>query len=188
MIYTSVMTIGAGDPTELGRLSRSGVPSDWSVQKTFPGVINPTTSYHYTTLDLNLPVLSAPFNDEIYIQIDIDSTSLNTFMSAYLNSYDPLNPAATYLGDDGSSGQNPGDPSFFQVVVPYGDHLVLVLNEVTTNAGINVPAGVTVEAFADTAFTDGSATPEPGTSTLLACGLAFLVVGAVQATREFPGR
>lgn len=95
VIYTSVMTIGAGDPTELGRLSRSGVPSDWSVQKAFPGVINTTTSYHYTTLDLNLPVLSAPFNDEIYIQIDVDSASLNTFLSAYLNTYNPVSPAAT---------------------------------------------------------------------------------------------
>jgi hypothetical protein len=76
------MTIGAGDPTELGRLSRSGVPSDWSVLKTFPGVINTTTSYHYTTLDLNLAVLSAPFNGEIYIQIDIDSDSPNTFLPA----------------------------------------------------------------------------------------------------------
>ena|ERR1022692_2906976 len=34
VIYTDVMTITAGDPTQLGRLSRSGVPSDWSVAAT----------------------------------------------------------------------------------------------------------------------------------------------------------
>jgi hypothetical protein len=66
--------------------------------------------YHYTTLDLNLPTLSAPFVDEAYIPLDIDSDSVNTFMSAYLNAYNPLNPAATYLGDNGFSGQNLGHP------------------------------------------------------------------------------
>ena len=35
VIYTDVMTIGAGDPTQLGRISRNGVPSDWSGLKHF---------------------------------------------------------------------------------------------------------------------------------------------------------
>jgi hypothetical protein len=191
VIYTDVMTITAGDPTQLGRLSRSGVPSDWSVQKTFPGVINTTTSYHYTTLDLDLPALSAPFVDGVFIQTDVDSPYATTFMSAYLNFYDPTNLAMNYLGDDGSSGQFTGDPSFFQVVVPYGNHLILVLNESTPNGGLNLPAGVTVEAFADTAYTDPSATPEPGTWVLLTGGMAFLALRRrprlLSAVRRYTG-
>ena len=177
VIFTDVMFTTAGDATQLGRLSRSGVPSDWSAPKPFPGVINTTTSYHYTTLDLDLPALSAPFNDEVFIQIDFDSIATTTFLSAYLNSYDPHNPAATYLGDPGSSGHFSGvDPLTFQFFVPYGNHIVLVLNETTSNAGLNLPGIVTVEAFADTAYTDRSATPEPGTWVLLAGGMAFLAL------------
>ena len=72
--------------------------------KTFPGVINTTTSYHYTVLDLNLAALEFPLAYDAYIQIDVDSIYATTFMSAYLNSYNPLNLAANYLGDAGSSG------------------------------------------------------------------------------------
>lgn len=195
VIFTGTMTILGTDPTELGRISRSGVPSDWSVQKTFPGVINPTVSYHYTTLDLNIAALTAPSTDLAFIQIDIDSVFATTFMSAYLNSYNPLNLASNYLGDDGSSG-NPitGDPSFFQVIVPYANHLVLVLNESTTNGGVGLPAVVTVEAFSDTNFSEGNAAPEPGTWALLAGGMLLLGLsrfrrhaGLRQAGRRYAG-
>ena len=182
VIYTDVMTIGAGDPTQLGRISRNGVPSDWSGLKAFPGVINTTTSYHYTVLDLNLAALEFPLAYDAYIQIDVDSSYLTTFMSAYLNSYNPLNLAANYLGDAGSSGNYFGsDTISFQVFVPYGDNLELVLNETATNGGVGLPAGVTVEAFVDTGYTDADPTnattvPEPGTWVLLALGVAFLGV------------
>jgi Subtilase family/PEP-CTERM motif len=180
VIFTDVMTIGAGDPTQLGRISRNGVPSDWSGLKAFPGVINTTTSYHYTVLDLNLAALEFPLAYDAYIQIDVDSSYLTTFMSAYLNSYNPLNLAANYLGDAGSSGNFFGaDTLFFQFFVPYGNNLELVLNETTTNGGVGLPAGVTVEAFVDSGYTDADATnastvPEPGTWVLLALGMAFL--------------
>src|SRR5215831_3987734 len=132
VIFTGSMELSSSDPTQLGRLSRNGVPTDWS-NSTFPGVINPTVSYHFQTLNLNIPALTAPFIDLRFIQIDVDSTSSTTFFSAYLNSYNPLNPAATYLGDAGFSGNLvTGDPAFFQVIVPYGNHLVLLMNETTT--------------------------------------------------------
>ena len=79
VIFTDVMTIGAGDPTQLGRLSRNGVPSDWSGLATFPGVINTTTSYHYTVLDLNLAALEFPLAYDAYIQVDVDSSLYNDF-------------------------------------------------------------------------------------------------------------
>src|SRR6478609_3658643 len=46
-------TFSAADPTQLGRLSRDGVPSDWSTSKAFPGVINAGTSYRYQALTIN---------------------------------------------------------------------------------------------------------------------------------------
>jgi hypothetical protein len=60
VIYSNVMTIGAGDPTQLGRINRNSVLSDWSAPKAFPGTVNPTTAYHYTTVDLT-GMLTAPF-------------------------------------------------------------------------------------------------------------------------------
>jgi hypothetical protein len=180
VIFTGSMVLSSADPTQLGRLSRNGVPTDWS-SSTFPGVINPATSYHFQTLNLDIPALTAPFNDLRFIQIDVDSTSSTTFFSAYLNSYNPLNPAPTYLGDAGFSGNLvTGDPAFFQVIVPYGNHLVLLMNETTTNGGLNQIANITVEAFSDTGFSEGQTTPEPGTWVLMACGMALAGAGRLR--------
>src|SRR3974390_2982453 len=68
------------DPTQLGRLSRSGIPSSWAGPKTFPGVINTTTTYYYHEYSLNVGVTP-------YIEVTIDSLSANTFLAAYLASY-----------------------------------------------------------------------------------------------------
>ncbi len=186
LLYENPLTITGADPTQLGRLSRSGIPSDWSVAKPFPGVINPATSYHYTTIDLDLDALEAPYVAYGgFIQISFDSDSINTFLSAYLNSYAPANLATNYLGDSGFSGNPvPGAPGFFQVIVPSTHHLVLVLNETTPNGGLNfVPTDLLVEAFTDTEFTDliPRAVPEPGTWVLLVCGVALL---AARRSRE----
>jgi hypothetical protein len=177
-IATDTLVIGAGDPTQLGRLSRDGVPSDWSVTpKPFPGVINPTTTYHYITRDLDIAALEASMSFAYggFIQVNFDSSAATTFLSAYLDSYNPLNLATNYLGDAGFSGNPfPGDPGFFQVVVPAAHHLILVLNETTPNGGLNLPGNLVVEAFSDTEFTDLEAIPEPGTCALLFYGMAIL--------------
>ena len=40
VLYTNTVSLLSTDPTQLGRLSRNGVPQDWSGQEPFPGVIN----------------------------------------------------------------------------------------------------------------------------------------------------
>ena len=49
LLTTFTTSITAADPTQLGRISRNGIPSDWSAPKPFPGIINPSTVYNYHT-------------------------------------------------------------------------------------------------------------------------------------------
>jgi hypothetical protein len=156
----------SGDPTQLGRLNRNGIPSDWSAPKAFPGVVNPTTSYHYHMYVV--PVISTPF-----IQISIDDPNPNTFASAYLNTYVPTSLNTNYLGDPGQSGNFFGvDPQFFQVIVPEGNSLIVVVNDPSaTGLGVGEHFNLLVEGFVDTNFDE---VPEPGTALLIGGGMVLV--------------
>ena len=61
------------------------------------------------------------------------------------------------------------DPGFFQIVIPAGHKLVLVINDPSTNnAGLGKNFDVLVEGFTGTQFTDPAPVPEPATSHRLA--------------------
>ena len=181
VLYTGTVSLLSSDPTQLGRLNRDNVTPDWSFEKDFPGVFNPTLTYHYEAISVFVPSWF-PF-----LQISIDSNNTNIFASAYDTSYNP-NPLAAnrgldinYLGDAGASGNFVGtSPRFFQVVdqtaanSASGGTLIVVLNETTTNAGLNSPVGVVVEGFSDTDFNE--VTPEPVSATLMGAGLLVLAV------------
>ena len=171
----------AGDPTQLGRLSRNGVPSDWSGLKAFPGDINLTTSYHYRTYVIPVPLTP-------YIQITVDDPVAAVFSSAYMNSYNPASKSTNYLGDGGFSGNFfPGAPLFFQVVVPTGSDLVLVINDPGAgNIGLGKPYSLVVEGFTDTNFSDP--TPEPSTLFLSGGGLAAAAFAARKLRRGAAAR
>jgi hypothetical protein len=168
--------VDATDPTQMGRLSRNGIPQDWAGSEPFPGVINPTIQYHYNTYSVN--VGNTPF-----VQIEMDSVSPNTFVSAYDTAYLPnsagganLGFDTNWLGDAGFTGDFFGvDTVFFQVIVPANHNLLLVVN--TTGGGVvgaGDPFRLLAEGFIDNAFTDPEPAPEPATIFLLGGGLAVI--------------
>jgi hypothetical protein len=167
--------LSLADPTQLGRLSRNGVPQDWSGGEPFPGVINTSTAYHYTFFTVNV-------GDTPFVQIEVDSVSTATFFSAYDTAYLPNSAGApnfgfntNWLGDAGTSGNFFGvDPLFFQVLVPAQHNLLVIVNNtMAANVGVGDPFHLTVEGFVDSAFTEP--VPEPATMFLASTGLALLV-------------
>jgi hypothetical protein len=179
---SGLVAIAANDATQSGRLNRVSLPSDWSSAKAFPGVVNPTVLYHYDTFVI--PTVTFP-----YIQVTIDDVSgtAQTFASAYLGAYVPnatapnLGLNTNYLGDAGGSGNYLGGtvPVAFQVVMPVGGTLVLVVNDASPiGAGIGQPFRLLVEGFADTSFSNA---PEPATAGLL---VAALGVGGLILSRR----
>lgn len=178
-LASGTVQLSTTDPTQLGRLSRNGVPTDWS-GSVFPGIVNPTVAYHYETFTFDVSALEAGYTYGSYLQITFDSIYSTTFLSAYLDSYSPTNLATNYLGDPGTSGNYFGtDPLTFQVVVGAGHNLVLVMNETTAGGGAAEPGNFLIEAFSDTEFSDlvAAPVPEPATWSLMLGGLALAAVG-----------
>jgi hypothetical protein len=166
------------DPIQVGRLSRNGLPQDWSHGEAFPGVINTTTAYHYHAFLVNVGITQ-------FVQIEADSASVNTFVAAYDTSYLPNSAGSpnfgfnvNWLGDAGFSGNLfPGDPAFFQVLVPWNHNLLIVINNSGAgNLGVGDPFHLLVEGFIDTEFTDPPPVPEPATIVLGASGLALITL------------
>ena len=156
-------SLTAGDSTQLGRLTRNGIIADWSSTEPFPGTINLTTSHHFRTFVISAASLTLT----PYVQVNVDDPNAHVFVSAYLVSYDSTNLATNYRGDEGFSGNFFGtDPSFFQVIVPPGNDLVVVANETAPGNAIGEQFRLMVEGFSDTLYTDPSApTPTPHTNT-----------------------
>lgn len=173
-------TLSIADPTQSGRLARNNVAQDWVDSELFPGVINLGTSYFYQTYSVNVDVNS-------FIQISFDDVSSVEFASAYIGAY--LHNSAgspnfgfdtNWLGDAGNSGDFFGtDPRFFQVVVPAGSNLVVVVNNTTGGPTLppeNGTYNLLVEGFIDQNYDDA---PEPSsaipmTTALSTLGLALL--------------
>jgi hypothetical protein len=150
-IFDSGPLIFAPVGTQFGRISRDGVPSDWSRPKSFPGVIGAPTDRAYEVITVN----SGPFP---YLQILFDDSTASLFDAAYL-AYTPVNIAPNYgldvhyLGDPGLS-QPFGNPSFFQVVVAPNTNISIVINEVNPGGGLNKPFRLLVEGFYTTDYNE----------------------------------
>ena len=173
--------LASSNATELGRPSRNGVIQTWTGAETYPGIINPATSYAYTTYTFSASL----FTGAPYVEISVFDTLdyAADFVSAYANSYNVNSRSTNWLGDEGSSGNYFGvDAIYFDTILPAGSNLVLVLNDSST-LGLNDPINIEVDAYADTSYDDPVVTPEPSTFVMLGTGL-FWAAGAVRGRRK----
>jgi hypothetical protein len=115
-------SVGAGDPTQVGRLTRDGVPSVCP-GKAFPGPFGSTTLAYKTFNVVNttaVPICAK-------INQNVGTCGTNVFMAAYNGSYNPASMSTNYLGDAGSSATGS-----FQVTIGAGGTLVLVATNVSS--------------------------------------------------------
>ncbi|MGI4831637.1 MAG: PEP-CTERM sorting domain-containing protein [Janthinobacterium lividum] len=180
-------SLNTSDSTQLGRPSRSGVQQSWTGEETYTGQINTTTTYFYNTYDFSASdFIGAPF---VEVSVFDETGAGDFFVSAFAGSYSPSSRGTNWLGDEGQSGNLqffsgvPGDPRYFDIVLPVGEDLILLVNSTLggTN-GLNQAYDINVAAYADTNYDDPvpaspvAATPEPGTLLLTLTGV-FGVVG-----------
>jgi hypothetical protein len=153
------------DPTQVGRLSRNGIPQDWAGgEGGFPGIVNTGTTYHYRTFVI--PAANIAPGGKLQITLDHLGPNQGTlFVSAYATSYQP-NSSNTgnrgfdtnWLGDLGFSGNVFNvDPQFFQIAAPPNTDLVLVVNNTAGgNGGVGDQFHLLVENFKDVLFTNSA--------------------------------
>ena len=168
--------------TQLGRLSRNGVPQDWAGDEPFPGIVNATTAYRYATYAVHVGASN-------YLDIIFDSIPANTFLSAYQTSYKPdsLNTAGrgfetNWLGDAGTSGEYFGsDALFFDIIAAANSTVLFIVNNTgANNLGLNEPFTFNVFAYPDSSFNSDpvelavTLVPEPSTELLLLAPLALM--------------
>ena len=146
-------SIDTGDPTQTDRLFRSGVP------QTCP----PTTTC--ATFGDGLPhrydeyTFTNTTGSTQCVTVDTDTACTGTnfiFIAAYLGSFDPANICTNWIGDSGSS-PDIGVPAPFQFNLDDGQTVVIVVSEVTPDAGC---AGYTV-TVSGICGGGGSPTPTP---------------------------
>src|SRR5207302_9224131 len=116
-------SIDSGDPLEQGRLTRRGIPQ--TCPATTSCAIFEAVQHHYDSYTFTNTTGASQC-------VDIDTNTACTgtnfiFTAAYLGSFDPTNICNNWIGDAGSS---PNPDQAFQVEVPDGQTLVVVVNEV----------------------------------------------------------
>jgi hypothetical protein len=122
-------SIDTSDPTQIDRLFRSGIPQTCPASTTCAafgdGLPRHYDSYTFTN--------TTGATQCVNIDTNTACTSTNSiFIGAYLGSFDPNNICTNWIGDSGSS---PNPDKAFQVDVDNGQTLVVVVSEVTPDAG-----------------------------------------------------
>jgi hypothetical protein len=122
-------SIATSDPTQLDRLFRSGIPQTCPAS-TSCATFGDVTPRHYDSYTFTNTTGSPQC-----LMIDTNTACTGTnfiFIAAYLGSFDPNNICTNWIGDSGGS-PNPDQP--FSVNLAAGQTVVVVVSEVTPNAG-----------------------------------------------------
>lgn len=133
----TVEQVFGGVNTQDGRLFRDSTPSVCGPAKPYPGIFNAGTtfnfeSFRFANTSASEACVTVNFNpDATVVQPGADAGTLgcgtNAHASAYLGSYDPANQEASFIGDVGSSTEQP-----FLFTVPATTDLVLVVSNTTS--------------------------------------------------------
>ena len=144
-------SITTDDPTQVDRLFRSGIPQTCPASTTCAtfgdGLPRHYDSYTFTN--------TTGATQCVTVDTNTACTATNfIFIGAYLGSFDPNNICTNWIGDSGFS-PNPDQP--FQFNVDNGQTFVVVVSEVTPNAGC---PGYTV-TITPQSICGGGGTPTP---------------------------
>jgi N-acetylneuraminic acid mutarotase len=153
-------SLDTGDPTQIDRLFRSGFPQTCPATTTCATFGDPTPR-HYDSYTFTNTTGSTQC-----VTIDPTTQCVGTnyiFVAAYLGSFDPNNICNNWIGDSGSSPDPTQPPVTFQVSVDNGQTLVVVVSEVTPDAGC--PA----YTLTVTGLCGGGGTPTPSPSGTPSC-------------------
>ena len=141
--------ISSGDPKQLGRLNPGGVPSSCGGPPN--GCSTTAGMFHYTAHSFVNDTGAARC---VTARLSSSCTGANSiFAAAYADSFDPANICTNIIGDAGVIPN--GSPVSFSFNVAAGATFVVVVAEVTANAGC---AGYKVEIFG---LCPSSPTPTP---------------------------
>jgi len=144
-------SIDTGDPTQTDRLFRSGVPQTCPPTTTC-ATFGDGLPHHYDEYTFTNTTGSTQC-----VTVDTDTACTGTnfiFIASYLGSFDPANICTNWIGDSGSS-PDIGVPAPFQFDLDDGQTVVIVVSEVTPDAGC---AGYTVTV---SGICGGGGTPTP---------------------------
>jgi hypothetical protein len=146
-------SLDGSDPTQLDRLFRSGIPQTCPAS-TSCAVFGDPVPRHYDSYTITNTTGATQC---VTVDTDTGCTGTNfIFIAAYLGSFDPNNICTNWIGDSGSS-PDIGVPAPFSFNLDDGQTAVIVVSEVTPEAGC---AGYTVTVSPET-ICGGGGTPTP---------------------------
>ena len=139
-------TLVSTDPTTAngqGRLGRDGSPSGCPFPKGCPGPFaGDTRPRAYDTFSFNNP---SNGSDCLTVTLNQTACSGALLATAYLDSFDPTNICANYLGDAGGSANT----TSFSVNVPGGHNLIVAIQQTTFGAFCAAGYSGTISGFFD---------------------------------------
>ncbi|PYX04891.1 MAG: hypothetical protein DMG88_23240, partial [Acidobacteria bacterium] len=126
-------SIDGSDATQTDRMFRDGIPSTCAAPKTCPGPFGDGLQHHIDSYTYTNTTGSTQC-----VTVDPTTECVGTnyiFVVAYLGSFNPGDICANYLADSGSSPDPTQPPVTFSFNVDPGQSFVVVVSEVTADAG-----------------------------------------------------